>query len=328
MKLKTKYLGLTLSSPLVVSASPLSEKLDNIRQMEDAGAGAVVMFSLFEEQIKHEEEVFDFMLESHTHSFPEAMDYFPATQDYRLAVDKYLETMSRAAEVVDMPLIGSLNGITPEGWVSYAAQMEEAGASALELNIFFLPTDLSLDGRSVEQRYLSILNKVKNQVSIPISIKLNPYFSGFAHFAKQLDDAGADGLALFNRFYQPDINIVKLELEKSLELSSPGEIRLPLLWLGALYGKLNASLAATTGVNSGTEVIKYLLAGADVVMTASALLRNGISYLEVMQTELKEWMRNRKLDSVDQVRGLLSRDKTHDTTAYDRANYIKILGSY
>ena len=326
--LTTTYMGLTLKSPIIVSASPLSEDVDNFKRMEDAGAGAAVMFSLFEEQIKLESFHFEQMIGLGTESFAEALSYFPAVDDYRVGVDRYLEILRQASESVDMPVIASLNGISPDGWVEYAEILQDAGASALELNIFFIPTDFSMDGRAVEEQYLEILKRVKSTISIPVAIKLNPYFSAMGNMALQLADAGADGLVLFNRFYEPDVDVEHLEVVNSLELSRANEIRLPLLWIGMLHGRVNASLAATTGVQSSTEVIKYLLAGADVVMTASALLKNGIGHLKGMRDELQLWAELRGFHSIDEMRGIMSHEKVKDASAYERANYIKILSGY
>lgn len=321
-------MGLTLKSPLVVSASPLSEKLDNIKKMEDAGAGAVVLFSLFEEQIRQEEAVWNYLTGAGAESFPEAMNYFPPISDYRVGIDNYLELIRKARASVDIPVIGSLNGITPGGWVEYAKAFQEAGAQGIELNIFFIPADLNLHGDGVERRYLDILKLVKESVEIPVALKLNPYFSAFGNAAKQFSHAGADALVLFNRFYEPDFDIDTLEIVNSLELSTSNEIRLPLLWLGILYGKIQSSLAASTGVQSSTELIKYLLAGADVVMTASVLFKKGIPYIYQMLAELEEWMQARDFRSVDEMRGVMSQIRVDDPTAYERGNYIKILQGY
>ena len=328
MNLATRYMGLDLKSPLLVSSNPLTEKLDNIRQMEDYGAGAVVMFSLFEEQIRQENAMFDYLTETHADSFAEALNYFPPLESYRVGTSHYLELIRKASEAVDIPIIGSLNGITQEGWISYAKEIEQAGARGLELNIYFIPSDPSLDGRGVEQRYLDILKAVKSAVSIPVALKLNPYFSSMAHMAQQLDAAGADALVLFNRFYEPDINIDRLELENSLDLSGPSEVRLPLLWLGVLFGKVEASLAATTGVHSARDMVKYILAGADVTMTASSLLKHGTRHLRRMLVDLEFWMEARHIGSLAEMRGILSRQRVENPVAYERANYIKILEGY
>ncbi len=328
MNLSTKYMGLTLRSPLVVSASPLSEKLDNILQMEDAGAGAVVLFSLFEEQIRQEIAQFELLASQGSDSFAEALSYFPAPINYRVGIDNYLELLLKAKERTAIPIFGSLNGITPGGWMDYAKSFQEAGADGVELNVFFIPADIETNGREVEQRYLDILQWVKEVVDIPVAMKLNPYFSATGNMAKRLADNGADALVLFNRFYEPDFDIDQLEIAHNLELSVANEIRLPLQWIGILYGKVKASLAATTGVQGSTELIKYLLAGADVVMAASCLFRHGIGYIYQMLAELEEWMLAREFNNLDEMRGVMSQTNIPDPTAYERANYIKILQSH
>lgn len=328
MNLSTKYMGLTLKSPLVVSASPLSEKLDNIKKMEDAGAGAVVLFSLFEEQIKQEEAAWDYLTGAGTDSFAESLSYLPSMDDFRVGIDRYLELIRKAKEAVDIPIIGSLNGITASGWVDYARAYQEAGADGIELNVFFVPADISVSGTDMEHRYLNVLRMVKERVDIPVALKLNPYFSAFGHSAKQFTDAGADALVLFNRFYEPDFNIDTLQIVNSLELSNPNEMRLPLLWLGILYGKLNTSLAASTGVQGSTELIKYILAGADVAMAASCLLKYGVGYIYQILAELEVWMQARDFHTVEEMRGVMSQMQVADPTAYERANYIKTLKGF
>jgi len=318
-------MGLELNSPIVVSACTLSEKLDNILQMEDYGAGAVVMPSLFEEQIRKEEAVLNSVLNETTHAFAEAMDYFPGLDEYNIGIHEYLENISNVKKRVKIPIIASLNGITNEGWVDYARQMQQAGADAIEINIFFIPGDLDMSTAEVEHRYLNIIETIKQTVTIPIAVKLNPYFSAMGNMALRMKNAGADALVLFNRFYQPDIDINELQIKTDLHYSVAGEIRLPLLWIGLLYGKLKLSLAATTGVQSAVEVIKYLLAGADVVMTASSLYKNGIPYLNTMNKDLNDWMYMMGFDSLDAFRGIMSQQNIADPTAYERANYIRIL---
>lgn len=325
MNLQTKYLGLTLRSPIVVSACPLSEKVDNIQQMEDAGAGAVVLFSLFEEQIRRESDFFKSALKDQPQDKAEAWYYFPEVGDYRVSSDQYMEIIRAAKERVDIPIIGSLNGITDAGWIEYAQLMEEAGVDAIEVNVFYIPADLRWTNNAVEQKYLNIVRRVKENVNVPVAIKLSPYFSSMGHMAKQLEMAGADALVLFNRFYQPDFNIYELEASPSLEFSDASEIRLPLLWISVLSGKVNTSLAATTGVQSATEIAKYLLAGADVTMTASALYKYGIGYLETMHDDLRTWMRRMHFGSVDDFKGLMNQEKVSDPSAFERANYIRIL---
>jgi len=325
MDLQTRYMGLNLLSPIVVSACPLSEDLGNIVQMEDAGAGAVVLFSVFEEQIRREQERLAAVQMATTNVFAEGLDYFPTAAEYGVGVEQYLELIRKAKERVDVPIIGSLNGITPEGWIEYAGQIEQAGADALEINIFHIAADIYQDGRVVENRYLEILETVCRTVQIPVAVKLNPYFSSMGHIARQLALGGADGLVLFNRFYQPDFDINNLRVLHNLRYSESNEIRLPLLWISVLYGKTSASLAATTGVQSAREVVKYLLAGADVAMTASALYKYGIGYLKTMHEELEAWMRDMQFKSVDAFKGVLSQQNVADPEAFERANYIRIL---
>jgi dihydroorotate dehydrogenase (fumarate) len=321
-------MGLQLKHPIVASASPLSEKLDNIKRMEDAGAAAVVMFSLFEEQIKRENAAIERLITAGTNSFAESLSYFPDYEDYDTGPDEYLNLLRQATEAVDIPVIGSLNGITNEGWVDTARMMQEAGASGIELNVYYIPANLYITGREVEQRYLDILKEVKNSISIPVALKLSPFFSAMGNMARQFDEAGADALVLFNRFYQPDFDLDKLDVKVNLELSTTSEIRLPLLWIAVLYGRINASLAATRGVHSPTEAIKYLMAGADAVMTTSALLRHGIDFLTTLVDGLRTWMEDRQYESVQQMKGSMSQINCLDPGAFERANYIKIIESY
>ncbi len=328
MDFTTNYMGLKLQHPIVASAGPLSGTLDGIKRLEDGGAAAVVMFSLFEENIRHENEAFSHLMESGTQSFAESLSYFPDVDSFHVGPDSYLNLLRQASESVKVPIIASLNCVTGEGWIDYAKQMQQAGASGLELNIYSVEADLDATSEEVEQRYLDILAAVKSTVNIPVALKLSPFFSAMGHMAKRLDQAGADALVLFNRFYQPDIDIQALEVKPSLGLSSAGEIRLPLLWIALLHGKLNASLAATRGVEKPDEVIKYLLAGADVVMTTSALLRHGPSYMTVLLDGLKAWMDARRFSSVAQVRGGMSRSKVANPGAFERANYIRELESF
>ncbi len=327
MDLRTNYMGLKLKSPIVVSACTLSEEVNNIVQMEDAGAGAVVLFSLFEEQLKKEAAQFETIVSSTSNLFAEATDFFPDLDYYHRGSDQYLEIIRKAKEQVDIPVIASLNGITSEGWILYAQQMEEAGADGLEINIFLVPGDVHLSSSAVEHRYLNIIDEVKRTVKIPVAVKLNPYFSAMGNMAKRMQEYGANALVLFNRFYQPDFDINKLSLLHNLQYSEPNEIRLPLLWIAMLYGRVPVSLAATTGVQTSVEVIKYILAGADVAMTASALYKNGIGYLRTMNQELEAWMLSREFDSIDSFKGVMSQQHIADPTAYERANYIKILGN-
>ena len=328
MDLRTTYMGLELQHPVVASASPLSEKLDNFRRMEDAGAAAVVMFSLFEEQIKHENAAIEHLITSGADSNAESLSFFPEFEDYETGPDEYLNLLRRATEAVDIPVIGSLNGITNEGWVETARMMQEAGASGIELNAYYIPAKLYLDGREIEQRYLDVLKAVKAAVSIPVAMKLSPFFSATGNMARQFDEAGADALVLFNRFYQPDLDLDEMQVVTDLKLSTPEEIRLPLLWIGVLHGRINASLAATTGVHSPAELIKYLLAGADVVMSTSGMLRHGIGFLTTLVEGLRAWMEAREYESVAQLRGSMSQINCLNPDAFERANYIKILENY
>lgn len=325
MKLQAKYMGLELDSPILVSACTLSEQTDNIVKMEDNGAGAVVMFSLFEEQIRKEEAKYKGVMSETSYAFPEALDYFPDLDDYNVGTDEYLENIRMAKEKVNIPIIGSINGITNEGWIDYSKMIEQAGADALEVNIFFLPGDIAMSSSEVEHRYLNIIQSIKQTVKIPVAVKLNPYFSAMGNMALRMKNQGADGLVLFNRFYQPDFDINELVIKTDLHYSESSEIRLPLFWIGLLYGKVDISLAATTGVQSAIEVIKYILAGADVIMTASSLYKNGISYLKTMNKELQDWMYMMGFDDIKSFKGTMSQQNVSDPTAYERANYIKIL---
>ncbi|MBK7562650.1 MAG: dihydroorotate dehydrogenase-like protein [Chitinophagaceae bacterium] len=325
MKVHSTYMGLQLDSPIVVSACTLSEQTDNIVKMEDHGAGAVVLFSLFEEQIRKEEARFKGVLSETTYAFPEALDYFPDLEDFNVGTDEYLENIRKAKERVNIPIIGSLNGITNEGWVDYSKLMEQAGADGIEVNIFFIPADIAMSSSEVEHRYLNIIQSIKQTVKIPVAVKLNPYFSATGNMSLRMKNAGADALVLFNRFYQPDFDINELVIKTDLHYSESSEIRLPLLWIGLLYGKVDLSLAATTGVQSAIEVIKYILAGADVVMTASSLYKNGIPYLKTMNKELQDWMYMMGFESLNSFKGSMSQQHISDPTAYERSNYIKIL---
>lgn len=326
--LRTKYMGLELLHPVVASASPMSKELDGIRRLEDGGAAAIVMFSLFEEQIRYDMESAAHLMEAGTESFAESLSYFPQVDSFRIGPDRYLELVRKAREATSVPVIASLNGMTNEGWVDYARKLHQAGAAAIELNVYYIPADLDVTGREVEQRYIDVLRAVKAAVPIPVAIKVSPFFSAFGHMARQLDEAGADALVVFNRFYQPDLDLEALTVVPSLRLSSPDEIRLPLLWLAVLHGRLKANLAATTGVESPVEVIKYLAAGADVVMTTSALMRHGPKHLGTLVAGLRGWLAAHDYASVAQLRGSMSQRKVPDPTAFERANYIKILESY
>jgi len=328
MDLKTKYMGLDLKNPIVPSASPLSESLDQIRALEDAGAAAVVMFSIFEEQVKLDAADMEKGLSAGTESFAEALSYFPDAKDYRVGPEKYLELINAASEIIGIPIIGSLNCISTEGWIDYARQIELAGAKALEINVYRIPTEVDLSGSTLEQMYINTLSAVKNVVSIPVAIKLSPFFSSMANMAKRLDDAGADALVLFNRFYQPEIDLETMSIAPTLKLSTSEDARLPLRWIAILKGKIKASLAATTGVHTGEDVAKYLLAGADVAMTASALLEQGAGHITTLLKELEAFMERKEYGSVEQMKGAMSQASVADPTAFERANYIKIIEKY
>ncbi len=328
MDTSTSYMGLKLKSPIVVSACTLSEEVGNIVQMEDAGAGAVVLFSLFEEQLKKEAEQYETIIRTTSNLFAEASDFFPDLDEYHKGSEQYLENIRVAKEKVNIPIIASLNGITNEGWIEYARQMEQAGADGLEINIFYIPADVRISSSAVEHRYLNIVDEIKSTVKIPVAVKLNPYFSAMGSMAKRLHEYGADGLVLFNRFYQPDFDINSLRLLHNLQYSESNEIRLPLLWIALLYGRVPVSLAASTGVQSSVEVIKYLLAGADIAMTASALYKNGIGYLKTMNKELEAWMMTKEFENIDAFKGAMSQQNISDPTGYERANYIKVLSSH
>lgn len=327
MNLNTSYMGLELKNPVIASASPISRTIEGIRKLEDAGVSAVVMYSLFEEQVKTEDEDLDYFLSYGTEQFAEALSYFPQGGDTGSGADEYLNTISQAARSCDIPIIGSINGVSNKGWIDYARQMQEAGASAIELNIYFLPVDIDFDGVAVEQRYIDILSTVKNSVSIPVAVKLSPYFSSIGNMAKKLDAAGADALVLFNRFYQPDFDLESMEVDCTMEFSTPAEIRLPLLWTAVLSGRLNCSLGATTGVYTATEAIKYILAGADAVMMASALVQKGAGAAEEVIHGLEQWLANAGHESLTQVKGAMNLSSVADPAAFERANYIRILRS-
>lgn len=326
--LATTYLGLRLKHPVVASAGPISRTLDGIRRLEDAGAAAIVLFSLFEEQIRLENAATEHLIGVGAESFPEALDYFPALDDYEVGPEPYLELIRQAREATGIPIIASLNGTTPEGWLDYARQTEQAGASALELNVYHIPADLETSGRAVEELYRQVLREVKAAVRVPVAMKLNPFFSALAEMAQSLVSSGADGLVLFNRFYQPDFDLETLEVTPTLDLSRPEEVRLPLLWIAVLHGRLDTSIAASTGVRSAREVLKYLLAGADAVMTTSALLQHGPQHLAVLVDGLEQWLEQRGYASVEQMKGSMSQRNVADPAAFERANYIRILEAF
>jgi len=325
MDLSTGYLGLALRNPLIASASPLSNRLDGVRRLADAGVGAVVLYSLFEEQVRREAEQDARLADAGSESFAESLSYFPAGAAQEAGPRRYLSLLERAAAAVPIPVIGSLNCMTPDGWTSYARAMQDAGAAAIELNIYYVPGDPRISGRDVEQRHIDILGRVKDAVTVPVALKLSPHFSSIGEVALRLDQAGADGLVLFNRFLQPDIDPETVAVVPAVDLSSPAEARLPRTWISILCRRVSASLAATTGVEGPSDVVKYLLAGADVVMTASALLRHGPEHAAVLLDGLSEWMVRKGYTSVGEVRGLLAVPAGVDQAAYERAGYVSAL---
>jgi dihydroorotate dehydrogenase (fumarate) len=328
MSLTTNYLGLVLRNPIVASSSPLSHSVDSIRRLEDAGAGAVVMYSLFEEQITFDSFYVDHYLRSGTNSFAESLSFFPEMDEYNVWPDEYLNLIRRAKESVDIPIIGSLNGVSTGGWINYAGLIEDAGADALELNVYYVPTNLDLAGQEVENIYLDMLRSVKRSVTIPLAMKLSPYFSSMANIAKRLVDEGADGLVFFNRFYQPDFDLEALQVAPRLVLSNSNELRLPLRWVAILYGRLLADLAITTGVHTSEDVLKGLMAGAKVTMMASELLQNGVRRIREILGEVESWMDEREYASVAQMIGSMSQQHCAEPAAFERANYMKTLDSY
>jgi dihydroorotate dehydrogenase (fumarate) len=326
--LTTTYLGLKLRSPLAASSSPLCKDIGNILRLEDAGASAVVLHSLFEEQIQLESGELDRFLSESAESYSEAASYFPELGSYNLGPEPYLEHLRKAKESVDIPVIGSLNGISTGGWIRYAQMMEQAGADALELNIYFLPTDLELTSQKIEDTYCDLLSHIKASVRIPVSVKLGPFFTAFGNFAMRLDSAGADGLVLFNRFYQPDFDIETLEVVPNLVLSDSDELRLRLHWVALLHNRIRPDLAITGGVHTAEDVVKGIMAGARCTMMTSAILRHGIPYLEKIEEDLIDWMEEHEYESISQMRGSMSAQSVAEPAAFERANYMKVLSSY
>lgn len=326
--LSTSYLGMTLKNPLVVSPSPLSTKVDNIKRMEDAGAAAVVLHSLFEEQLTLESQSLNANLMQGENAFAEALTYFPEMSDYRMGPDGYLELIRKAKEAVNIPIIGSLNGVSTGGWIKYAKHMQEAGADAVELNVYYIPTDLDVTAGHVREMHENLLRDVKANISIPVAMKISPFFSSFPCFAKQLEDAGADGLVMFNRFYQPDFDLDNLEVVPDLTLSTSGSLRLRLRWVAILYGHIKMDMAITGGVHTGEDVVKCMMAGAKVAMTTSALLKFGIGHLETLQKGLVDWMEEHEYDSIEMMQGSMSQKSVAEPAAFERANYMRILTTY
>lgn len=328
MDLSTTYMGLKLKNPLVASASPLSENIDNFRRLEDAGIAAIVNHSLFEEQITRELYELNYHLTQGTESFAESLTYFPQPTDYILGPEEYLSHIRKAKKAVGIPVIGSLNSHSDGGWVKYAKHIQEAGADALELNIYFLPTDPYVSSDQVEEVYLNILKSVKSKISIPVAVKIGPFFSAMANMARRLDTAGADALVLFNRFYQPDIDLENLAVVPNVLLSTPQAMRLPLRWIAILHGHLKANLAATGGIHEAEDVIKMLMAGADVTMLCSTLLKNGIGQVHHILNEMETWMKEHDYESVKQMQGSMSQKSCENPEAFERANYVRALHSF
>jgi dihydroorotate dehydrogenase (fumarate) len=326
--LTTTYLGLHLKNPLVASASPLSRKLETVRRIEDAGASALVMYSLFEEQINHDSYELDHYLERGTHSFAEALSYLPDIDNYNLGPEPYLEHLHNIKQLVNIPVIGSLNGISTGGWVEYAHRIEQAGADALELNIYYLPTDLDLTGAELEEDYVQLVKDVRAKVKLPIAVKLSPYFTALPNLAKRIVEAGADALVLFNRFYQPDFDLEELEVVPNLVLSKSYEMRLPLRWIAILYGRIQTDFALTSGIHTAQDVLKAMMAGANVAMMTSTLLENGVGRIMHILTDLEEWMDEHEYESIEQMRGSMSQQAVTEPAAFERANYIKALNTF
>jgi dihydroorotate dehydrogenase (fumarate) len=326
--LSTDYLGLALRSPLVASSGPLCRDVGNLLRMEDAGIAAVVLHSLFEEQIEIESNHLDSFLSGGAESYAESLSYFPDLTRYNVGPDGYLEHIRKAKQAVTIPVIASLNGVTLGGWIEHAKEIEQAGADALELNLYELPTNVNLTGAEVEQRYEDLVRHIKACVNIPVAVKLSPFFSSIPNMAKKLDDAGVDGMVLFNRFYQPDFDLEALEVFPNLKLSEPHELLLRLHWTALLYGRVRASIAITGGVHSAAEVIKSMMAGARVAMMTSCLLRNGIPHAAAMEADLMHWLETHEYESIRQMQGSMSYLSVSNTQAFERANYMKVLSSY
>lgn len=326
--LTTSYLDLTLKNPLVVSPSPMCQDLGNVRQMEDAGASAVVLESLFEEQLTLESQGLDRFLTQGTESFAESLSYFPDMGHYNLGPDAYLEHIRKAKAAVQIPIIGSLNGVSTGGWIGHAKKIEQAGADGLELNVYYVATDPDMSGAQVEQMYADLVRDVRAGVKIPVAVKLGPYFSSTASMARRLEQAGANGLVLFNRFYQPDFDLETLEVTPNLVLSRSDELRLRLTWVGILYGRIKADMAVTGGVHTAEDAIKCMMAGARVAMLTSALLRNGIKHIGAVLDGMKAWMEQHEYASIRQMQGSMSQKSVAEPAAFVRANYMKVLSSY
>ena len=328
MDLSTKYMGLKLKNPIVPSASPLSRDLATIKLMEEVGAAAVVLESLFEEQIIHEKNEMDHFLTQGTESFAEALSYFPDKDVYNFGPEEYLEHIRKVKKSINIPVIASLNGVSTGGWIDYARKIQQAGANALELNTYYLATDPNKDGKLIEDNYIDVLKAVKGAVTIPVAMKLSPYFTSMAAMAKRFDQAGADALVLFNRFYQPDIDLESLKVVPNLVLSTSESMRLPLRWVAILHGKVKASIAATTGIHTADDVLKMIMVGADVTMVCAALFQKGVKHISKILADMKKWMEEHEYESLNQMRGSMSHKAVAEPAAYERANYMKVLKSY
>ncbi|TNE70331.1 dihydroorotate dehydrogenase-like protein [bacterium] len=329
MDLSTTYMGLKLKNPLVPSASPLSTKLETAKKLEDNGASAIVMYSLFEEQITREAKALDHTLTTYSEAYAEALNYFPEPEEFsNIHAEEYLEQIYKLKNSLDIPVIASLNGVSSGGWMNFAKLIQQAGADGLELNVYYLATDPAMDSKQVEENYLDDIRAVKHATTLPIAVKVGPYFSAFANMAVRMAAAGADALVLFNRFYQPDINLSDLTVEPSLQFSSEFEKRLPMRWLAILYGQVKASLAATTGVHTADDAIKMILCGADVTMMASTLLKHGPHRLQNILDGIEQWMTDYEYESIEQMKGSMSHQNVAEPAAYERANYLRILQGY
>ncbi|MBK8984351.1 MAG: dihydroorotate dehydrogenase-like protein [Ignavibacteria bacterium] len=328
MDLTSEYMGIKLKNPLVASASPLSKSIGAAKACEDAGVSAIVCYSLFEEQLTHDAGELNHYLTTNSDSYAEALTYFPEINDFNLGPAEYLEHIRKLKSALDIPVIGSLNGVSNGGWINYAKQIEQAGADAIELNIFYIPTDFKIESAEVEAMYLEIIRSIKSVVNIPVAVKISPYFSAMANMAKKIDDAGADALVLFNRFYQPDIDLENLDVFPNLELSNQWELRLPLRWIAVLHGNLKASLAATSGIHNHFDVLKVMMVGGDVAMICSELLKNGINRASEILNDLKIWMEEKEYESILQMHGSMDYKSVSEPAAFERANYMKILNSY
>lgn len=326
--LSTTYLGLNLKNPIVASASPLSKKLDRAKKLEEAGVSAVVMYSLFEEQIIHESLELDHYLNRGSESFAEALSYLPDGGLYGISPEKYLNQVAGLKKALSIPVIGSLNGVSKGGWTNYARKIEEAGADALELNLYFIPTEMDMTSSDIEDMQVELVAEVKSAIRIPLAVKISPFVTSIPNFVKRLADAGADGLVLFNRFYQPDFDLDELEIVHSLDLSTSSELRLPLRWISILHGKVDVDFALTSGVHTYKDVLKAMMCGAKVAMMASGLLHNGEQLVGQILNDLEAWMKEREYESIQQMQGSMSQKSVMEPAAFERANYMKVLGSF